>query len=127
MWHGLPKVEDLFKCLTRFQVTNGGVGFWNDLWCSISLSRLFPSLYNLSSTKTSRVADNWNEGTGIQSSWFLGFDETTWEEKPLEVNTMMGLLRVSPNSEQQDILVWNDGSDNCNVRQCYWKILNLRL
>lgn len=52
-WRGLAKIEELFKCITMFEVGNGEtVGFWRDGWVlKIPLADLCPHLFPISATK----------------------------------------------------------------------------
>lgn len=111
-------MNDWLLCLTKFEFRNGErICFWIDRCCSsITLSRLYPELYEASSTKFSTVADNWKGQFASNRGWFLGHGEFSGEVISENVHKLLPLLDKLVLSDDPDKLVWNDGSDCLNVR-----------
>lgn len=84
VWRGLSKVEDLFRRLPKFIVGAGKIiSFWLDAWCTkLPLCHVFPSLFKVSSTRNSTVADNYLGESFFSSNWFLGIDPDRATREP---------------------------------------------
>lgn len=90
VWRGLAKVEELFQILTKVELGDGvSTSFWLDKWCSsVPLARMFPKLFESTSTKGSSVADLFLAQADGVPSGFFGINARTLAEEPTQVQAL---------------------------------------
>ncbi|XP_026378233.1 uncharacterized protein LOC113272638 [Papaver somniferum] len=93
--------------------------FWNDIWIgTISLARLFPSLYKLSRNKHATLKDM-VKVTNNDSAWDFNFTRNLKEEEVIMVADLLGQINDPILTKVgDDYLSWNQGNA-FSVKSCY--------
>lgn len=128
VWRGLALVEPLFRQLSKFRLGNGTkIDFWNDNWCGRApLSRIFPTVYQAAGLKTVTVCDVLHRPVDeLENS--LRFPDFVLTEEAANISRLRAVLGQFSLSQDEDLLVWSDGFESFNVKECCRRLIELRL
>ncbi|KAJ9691214.1 hypothetical protein PVL29_013405 [Vitis rotundifolia] len=114
MWKAINKVGQLVTPFFGFEVGDGkNVRFWKDKWCGTSpLSKAFPSLFALATSKKAWVNEVWTAGGERRGSWTPTFNRpfNDWEMEEVE-RLLCYLEGKKLREEEEDRVRWENSKD----------------